>query len=940
MAEEIKKVIVIDTKSSSQTIKSLKKDIDLLTESLEELEIGSAEYNETLSKLSAKQKEYNSVQTKISNSTQTTIQKFESIARISSGLAAGYGAVTAAVSLFGKESEDLTRVMVRLQSAIALVQGIGGLKDLLQELPRVGDAFKTLMTYINPFDAKLDDIATNLNKLDTDKLSATADELNNINIASNGGPQGSGGSQGGKGSVNFSSPEYAANTNKSVSAVAAMASTQNGLNSQLNYQKAIVGSLTAANTKYSSEITSIQAGIDRQRALQAELTSQYKAGTITQQDYMMATLKSNRAIKVGEGVIQKFSTAIQTNNTKIAQAKTAITGLNTAIANSGKAVSKAGQALKSAGMIALWTAIATIVGIVINKVIDYVSALNDAKKKEEEFQKSLRETTSQIAAGPIVQFQRLRTEYLKLGDSVKAKEQFLKDYAEQLNETGLKLKTVNDLDNAFVNRTNDYINAIMARAKAQALETKAIEIYEEYLTERAALEEQLTSTELTTKQAFKTTLFIGPWNLPSKQQTSAAQNSVEQSWAENRAAVQAQIDALDQKIQAKMMKMFSDIAGFEAEYYAYFTESVNETVGTTLEEKLNELDQWLKARAESKLTEEQRLENEYNRLKELAKDNNEALLEIEAWYQEELTKIREAARLKREADDKKASDERWNALQAELKRVRDLAVSSNLNPQDKLYETQYQQGFAKTFGLSGQFTYQSKDDLQRQYDDQVAYNNELFNLTKSRIEQENALLNQALQDASLTADRKLEIERTLRENQMALSDAALEKEKKNISAYKNLQDAKNRALQSTLSVASNIAGSMAQIWGEESKTGKAFATAQALIDTYSSANAAYSAMAGIPIVGPGLGIAAAAAAIIAGIANVKAIWAVNESGTSSSPAVAAPPAITAPPVEYTRNLLGDKEIEELNQPVKCYVLESDITSTQNKVAVTESNASF
>jgi hypothetical protein len=44
-----------------------------------------------------------------------------------------------------------------------------------------------------------------------------------------------------------------------------------------------------------------------------------------------------------------------------------------------------------------------------------------------------------------------------------------------------------------------------------------------------------------------------------------------------------------------------------------------------------------------------------------------------------------------------------------------------------------------------------------------------------------------------------------------LSDAALEKEKKNISAYKNLQDAKNRALQSTLSVASNIAGSMAQI---------------------------------------------------------------------------------------------------------------------------------
>lgn len=52
---------------------------------------------------------------------------------------------------------------------------------------------------------------------------------------------------------------------------------------------------------------------------------------------------------------------------------------------------------------------------------------------------------------------------------------------------------------------------------------------------------------------------------------------------------------------------------------------------------------------------------------------------------------------------------------------------------------------------------------------------------------------------------------------------------------------------------------------------KAFASAQALIDTYKSANAAYSALAGIPIVGPALAVAAAAAAIAAGIANVAAI---------------------------------------------------------------------
>lgn len=49
------------------------------------------------------------------------------------------------------------------------------------------------------------------------------------------------------------------------------------------------------------------------------------------------------------------------------------------------------------------------------------------------------------------------------------------------------------------------------------------------------------------------------------------------------------------------------------------------------------------------------------------------------------------------------------------------------------------------------------------------------------------------------------------------------------------------------------------------------AIAQAMVDTYASATAAYKAMAGIPVVGPGLAIAAAAAAVSAGMANVHTI---------------------------------------------------------------------
>ncbi len=53
--------------------------------------------------------------------------------------------------------------------------------------------------------------------------------------------------------------------------------------------------------------------------------------------------------------------------------------------------------------------------------------------------------------------------------------------------------------------------------------------------------------------------------------------------------------------------------------------------------------------------------------------------------------------------------------------------------------------------------------------------------------------------------------------------------------------------------------------------GKAAAISNAIINTYSAANAAYASMAGIPIVGPALGVAAAAGAIASGMVNVAAI---------------------------------------------------------------------
>ena len=96
--------------------------------------------------------------------------------------------------------------------------------------------------------------------------------------------------------------------------------------------------------------------------------------------------------------------------------------------------------------------------------------------------------------------------------------------------------------------------------------------------------------------------------------------------------------------------------------------------------------------------------------------------------------------------------------------------------------------------------------------------------------------------------------------------------------HKAQVDLRNKAIQQSLNVASDVFGSMSELMGKQTKMGKAFAITQALINTYSSAVAAYNSAADIPAVGWILGPIAAAAATAMGLKNVAAIKSANVGG--------------------------------------------------------------
>lgn len=86
-----------------------------------------------------------------------------------------------------------------------------------------------------------------------------------------------------------------------------------------------------------------------------------------------------------------------------------------------------------------------------------------------------------------------------------------------------------------------------------------------------------------------------------------------------------------------------------------------------------------------------------------------------------------------------------------------------------------------------------------------------------------------------------------------------------------IAEAKIEVDRQTAQASAQIAGNAAELFADSTGAYKVLASAQTLISTYLSAQRAFEALVGIPIVGPGLGAAAAAVAVAQGLQRVATI---------------------------------------------------------------------
>lgn len=136
MAEDIVFTVDIDPGGKGgQSLTTLKAEFKNLQKELAAAEVGTEKYNKTLQKLGAVKDELGDLRNTIN--ALNPEGKVQAFANVAGKLAGGFQAATGAAALFGVQTEELEKQLLRVQAATALAQGI-------QSVIGLSDAFKVL----------------------------------------------------------------------------------------------------------------------------------------------------------------------------------------------------------------------------------------------------------------------------------------------------------------------------------------------------------------------------------------------------------------------------------------------------------------------------------------------------------------------------------------------------------------------------------------------------------------------------------------------------------------------------------------------------------------------------------------------------------------------------------------------------------------------------
>lgn len=957
MAQDIVRFIQINTSNSERSINSLKSEIKSLNTELGKLTVGSQRYNEVSKQLTSRQRELREVTRDLQLASKTTEQRFNNLQKFGTGLTAGFTTLANTFALLGSDSENFNKTITKLTGSLAILQSVGGLKDLVSSFPgvisgfkNIGDSIKRFFTgavnSFDPLERRLTTAANNLKnigKIDIKadiKTSGTSSQIKPIESPD----------------IEDVNQDLAEQQKQ----IIPLNEQWEKYNKQLKDLKTVQPKLQKQTQDY-TKLAEIQSNAVKELKEQYNLLTelQHLGKPLSPEQYktwdeLPGKIKeAEKALEITNSEIAKTSAVsgavgkqIDVVGGKISDTEKQMKSLGIATSNVGRVF---GQILSTVG----WSLLIAIILKGIQTFYNYIKTIKTAAKEQREFNQELNNTTSELSSSKLAKFYELQKAFEQIGNTAKDKEQFLKDYADGLKETGLAINDVQTAEDAFINNTDKYVQAIIARAKIDAYKEQITKKTQETLEKNLELERKIASGEYKTSAIAQSQAGVVGQGYISKDDLETQRKVVEQA----RKKLEDEIKENNKSLNDFITNQVGNISKLNKEYSALWATNDKGTKETSkpdipdiqlpdiqplLDEISKEIDDFIEAEYDVVLGDREK------ELRELEEKWFKPYKELYETYGGDINQLTEEyERRRKEIIDKYKPDTKDTQKELESQLT---AIKETFDFQSKQLSLYKPKTTYKQLGLT--FQYQSGSDVKKEYQNTLDYNNQVYNLTAERIKKENEIYNKQLENSQLTADEKLNIERKLAENTKALQDAELQRDQDNTQAAIDMQRKKLQAFQATAQVTSSVLGSLGSAFDTKAqlaktekeqkkaaKTAKGFKAAQAVIDALSAANGAYSSMSSIPYVGPALGAAAAAAALIAGYANVKQILAQDVSGSTIQQATGTPASVNVPAISYTRNLVGDKELEEINKPQVCLVVE-DLNNVQNRMQVRESNATF
>lgn len=130
---------------------TVKQQIRQLQEELTRLSPATEEYTKKLVELAEKQRMVADIQEEAKFASQDFGDRLATITKVGSNLASGFAAVQGAMALFGTESENIGKVLVKLQAIMAVVQGLDGLDGLGKNLKGLSRSFAPAIQAVKSF---------------------------------------------------------------------------------------------------------------------------------------------------------------------------------------------------------------------------------------------------------------------------------------------------------------------------------------------------------------------------------------------------------------------------------------------------------------------------------------------------------------------------------------------------------------------------------------------------------------------------------------------------------------------------------------------------------------------------------------------------------------------------------------------------------------------